>query len=128
MRTFNSASEIWRDVPEAQLWAKHKALGNLMIDLLEPECGPLGVTVNTPRDDGNHGGHVGFSHAGAGQVCEALLEAGVVGPFRQPNALRFGLGALHLSCFDVWVTVSRLRDILETVGWRGEISEGIGLA
>lgn len=115
---FNCAAEIWRDVPAPLLWAKHKALGNLMIDLLEQECGSLGITVNTPRDYNNRGGHIGFSHEGAGQLCEALLEAGVVGSFRKPNALRFGLGALYLSYFDVWDTVARLKDILETERWR----------
>lgn len=112
------AAEIWRDVSAPELWAKHRALGNLMIDLLEQECGPLGITVNSPRDYDHRGGHVGFSHVGAGQLCEALLDAGVVGSFRKPNALRFGLGALYLSYFDVWDTVARLKDILETDRWR----------
>jgi len=112
------AAEIWRDVDPPRLWAKHKALGDLMIDLLDQECGALGVTVNTPRDYDQRGGHVGFSHPGAGPVCEALLEAGVVGSFRKPNALRFGLGALYLTYHEVWETVARLRSILETERWR----------
>lgn len=115
---FWCAAEIWKEVDRNALWAKHKALGNLMIALLEQECGPFGVTINTPRDYEKRGGHIGFSHPGAGPVCEALLEAGVVGSFRRPNALRFGLGALYLSYEDIWETASRLRRILETEQWR----------
>ena len=112
------AAEIWCEVDPPMLWAKHQALGDLMIALLEQECGALGVTVNTPRDYDQRGGHVGFSHPGAGPVCEALLEARVVGSFRKPNALRFGLGALYLSYGDIWETVARLKAILETERWR----------
>lgn len=116
---FACAADIWRDVPAPALWAKHEALGNLLIDLLEQECGALGVTVNTPRDYVRRGGHIGFSHDGAGPLCEALLEAGVVGSFRRPNALRFGLGALYLRYEDIWETVARLKDILISERWRG---------
>ncbi len=112
------AAEIWSDVDPQALWAKHQALGDLMMALLDQECGSLGVTVNTPREYDQRGGHVGFSHPGAGPVCEALLEAGVVGSFRKPNALRFGLGALYIGYADVWETVARLKSILETEIWR----------
>ncbi len=115
---FACAAEIWRDVSAPDLWAKHEALGNLLIDLLEQECGTLGVTVNTPRDYTRRGGHIGFSHDGAGPLCEALLAAGVVGSFRKPNVLRFGLGALYLRYEDIWETVARLKEILISERWR----------
>lgn len=112
------AAEIWRQVDPQSLWAKHKALGDLMIALLEQECGPLGVALNSPRDYDQRGGHISFSHPGAGPVCEAMLEAGVVGSFRKPNALRFGLGVLTLSYEDIWEAVARLKDILQTERWQ----------
>jgi len=115
---FSCAADIWSEVDASQLWEKHKALGNLMIDVLQQECSLLGVTVNTPREYNKRGGHIGFSHEGAGPLCEALLDAGVVGSFRKPNALRFGLGALYLSYEDIWETVERLKAILETERWR----------
>ena len=112
------AAEIFTEVEPTLLWAKHKALGELMITLLEQECGELGVEINSPREYDQRGGHIGFSHPGAGPVCEALLEAGVIGSFRKPNALRFGLGALSLSYEDIWQAVARLREILVTERWR----------
>ncbi|MBX2884458.1 MAG: hypothetical protein KTR32_31180, partial [Granulosicoccus sp.] len=109
---------IWRNVDAAQLWNKHQALGDLMISSIEQECSEFGVTVNTPREYISRGGHIGFSHEGAGPLCEALLEAGVVGSFRKPDALRFGLGALYLSYEDIWESVQRMKDILITERWR----------
>jgi len=117
---FACAAEIWRDVDAQALWDKHKALGDLMIELLEQECAAFGVTVNAPREYDKRGGHIGFSHEGAGQVHEALMEAGVIGSFRKPDALRFGLGPLVLSYEEVWETVARLKGILESESWRDE--------
>jgi kynureninase len=115
---FSCAAQIWQEVDEKHLWAKHKALGDLTMALLEQECGSLGVTINTPREYKQRGGHIGFSHPGAGPVSEALLAAGVVGSFRRPNSLRFGLGPLYLSYEDIWEAVSRLRKILESGDWQ----------
>lgn len=117
---FACAAEIWRDVDAQALWDKHEALGDLMIALLEQECAPFGVTVNAPLDYNKRGGHIGLSHEGAGQVHEALMEAGVVGSFRRPNALRFGLAPLVLSYEEIWETVARLRRILMSESWRDE--------
>ena len=57
---------------------------------------------------------------GAGGYTRALLDAGVVGSFRKPNALRFGLGSLYLRYEDIWETVQRLRRILEAESWRDD--------
>ncbi len=112
------AAEIWQEVEPQQLWDKHRALGDLLIALLDQECASLGVEVTSPRIYDERGGHVGFSHPGAGPVVEALLAANVVGSFRKPNAIRFGLGALYTSHEDIWEAVARLRKILETESWR----------
>jgi kynureninase len=115
---FFCAAQIWQKVDEKHLWAKHKALGDLTIKLLEQECSSLGVTINTPSEYEQRGGHIGFSHPGAGPVSEALLAAGVVGSFRRPNSLRFGLGPLYISYEDIWDAVSRLQHILESNEWQ----------
>ncbi|RMF34714.1 MAG: kynureninase, partial [Alphaproteobacteria bacterium] len=46
------------------------------------------------------------------------LEAGVVGSFRKPDVLRFGLGPLALGYHDIWRAVARLRQVLESGIWR----------
>ena len=56
-------------------------------------------------------GHVAF-HEGAGPVCEALLDAGVVGSFRRPDSLRFDWG-LPDEAMRIYGAVSRLKHILQ---------------
>ncbi|MGI9332109.1 MAG: kynureninase [Gammaproteobacteria bacterium] len=112
------AAEIWREVEPRQLWNKHRSLAELLVALLEQQCASLGVELISPRNHDERGGHVSFRHPGAGPVCEALLEAGVIGSFRNPDSLRFGLGALSSSHEDIWNAVARLKDILVSERWR----------
>ena len=44
----------------------------------------------------------------------------MVGSFRRPNSLRFGLGPLYLSFEDIWEAIARLRQILEDNRWQDE--------
>jgi kynureninase len=114
----SAAIDIWRDVKRDDVAAKHRALSQLTIALLDQECARYGVRITSPRNYDEQGGHVGFGHEGAGAVSEALLEHGVVSSFRKPDVVRFGLSPLALGHEDVWVAVSRLRHVLDTEVWR----------
>ena len=110
--------DVWPKVDPPLLWAKHKSLTDFLIAALKQECGPLGVTVNSPDDHGRRGGNVSFSSPGAGSVVEALIDAGVVSSFRQPDAIRFGVSPLVIRHADCWQAVRRLKQILGDGIWR----------
>ena len=42
----------------------------------------------------------------------------MVSSFRKPDVIRFGISPVAISHEDVWVAVSRLRQVLETEIWR----------
>jgi kynureninase len=86
--------------------------------LLQEQCGSLGVKLVSPADYNARGGHVAFSCPGGGPVCEALLADGVVGSFRAPDVIRFGLSALTLSHAHLWMAVAALKMILVEERWR----------
>jgi kynureninase len=115
-----AAVDIWREVKPADLAWKHRSLSETLVALLDEQCGALGVTVTSPRNYDERGGHVTFSHPGAGAVTEALLAHGVVSSFRRPDSIRFGLAPLALSHEDLWHAVARLRAVLQSGVWREE--------
>ncbi|MCX7961939.1 MAG: aminotransferase class V-fold PLP-dependent enzyme [Burkholderiales bacterium] len=115
-----AAVDIWREVRREDLAWKHRSLSETLVALLEEQCGSLGVEIASPRDYEERGGHVAFRHPGAGAVTEALLAQGVVGSFRKPDSIRFGLAPLALSHEDLWHAVARLRRVLESGIWREE--------
>jgi kynureninase len=113
-----ASARIWAGVDRDQLSAKHRSLSTTLVRLLEEQCGPLQVRLASPSDYDQRGGHVAFSCPGGGAVCEALLADGVIGSFRQPDIIRFGLSALTVSHADLWTAVQRLRAILVEERWR----------
>ena len=113
-----AAIDLWKEVRREDLAWKHRSLSELLIALLEQECGRFDVQVTSPRDYDQRGGHITIRHPGAGSITEALLANGVVSSFRKPDWIRFGLQPLALSHEDLWIAVSRLRAVLEGDVWR----------
>ncbi|MBM3362916.1 MAG: aminotransferase class V-fold PLP-dependent enzyme [Betaproteobacteria bacterium] len=117
-QAMSAAADLWKQFKPADLGWKHQSLSELLVDLLHERCAHLGVRVTSPLDYAQRGGHLTFSHPGAGSVTEALLAHGVVSSFRKPDSIRFGLSPLYLSHADIWTAVERLVQVLETEVWK----------
>lgn len=101
----------------ARLREKSLALSELFITLVGEQCGEHGLTLLTPRDPDQRGSQVSFSHPDAYAIMQALIARGVIGDFRAPDILRFGLAPLYLRHTDVWDAVAVLREVLDTRAW-----------
>ncbi len=88
------------------------ALGGYLIELHDAWLAPLGFQLASPRDDRRRGAHVTLRHPRAWQVCQALIAAGVISDYRTPDRLRLGLAPLYTRFADVYVALSRLRDLV----------------
>ncbi|MDU0313063.1 kynureninase [Phycicoccus sp. M110.8] len=97
--------------------AKSLALGDLFISLVEQRCGRHPLTLVTPRDHRRRGSHVSFRHPHAYAVVRALAARGVVGDYREPELMRFGLTPLYLRHVDVWDAVDALAEVLDSGSW-----------
>ena len=98
------------------LWAKSIALFDLFADLVEEHCPALACI--SPRDPERRGSHISFRHPHAFEICQALIADNVIGDFRAPDVVRFGLTPLYLGFEDVWEAVQRMQAILDSGRWR----------
>ncbi|MEO7679390.1 MAG: kynureninase, partial [Sphingomonas sp.] len=73
-----------------------------------------GLECVSPLDPARRGSHISFRHPGAYALCQALIARGVIGDFRDPDILRFGLTPLYLGFEDVWRAGEILREIIAT--------------
>jgi kynureninase len=110
--------DLMLEADRSALFAKSQALCTMFIDLVEDRCAGLGFTCITPRNADARGSHVSFAHEQGYPIMQALIARGVIGDFRAPDILRFGLTPLYVGYRDVWNAVEILRDILATEAWR----------
>jgi kynureninase len=101
----------------AAVRAKSLALTDLFIRLVEERCAAHPLTLVTPREHAVRGSHVSFRHPNGYPVMRALIDRGVIGDYREPGVLRFGITPLYLGYVDVWDGVEALRGILDTRAW-----------
>jgi len=97
---------------------KSLALGDLFIDLVENRCAGHALTLVTPREHARRGSHVSIRHPHGYAVMQALIARGVIGDYREPEVLRFGLTPLYLGYADVWDAVDVLKDVLDSEVWK----------
>jgi kynureninase len=100
----------------AAIWAKSVRLFDLFAELMAERCPELRCL--SPREPERRGSHISFAHPHAFEICQALIADGVIGDFRAPDIIRFGLTPLYLGFEDLWTAVDRLRSILATGRWR----------
>ena len=108
--------DTFAGVDMAQVEAKAALMGDLLIELVETRCGAFGLSLASPRNAADRGSHVSFAHPEGYAIMQALIARGVIGDFRAPDILRFGLTPLYLRHVDLWDAVEHLLAVLE----RGE--------
>jgi kynureninase len=111
-----SGVDAFAGVDMTAVWAKSFALFDLFAALAARHCPELDCI--SPGEPERRGSHISFRHPQAFELCQALIAEGVIGDFRAPDVIRFGLTPLYLGFEDVWRAVDRIRDILATGRWR----------
>lgn len=100
------------------LGAKSAALWDLMASEVAERCAGHGCELMTTADARARGSHISFAHPNGYAIMQALIARGVIGDFRDPDVMRFGLTPLYLGYEDVWRAVDILAEILRTEAWR----------
>lgn len=120
LAALDAALDVWRGVLIDDVRAKSLALGDTFLRLARQRLDRFGVDGVTPGEHALRGSQVSLRHGDAYAVMQALIERGVVGDFRAPDLLRFGLCPLFLRYVDVWDAVETLHDVLASEVFRQE--------
>ncbi len=88
------------------LRAKSLAMTGLFMDAATE----AGFQVVTPADPARRGSQVCLSHPDAAAIMRRLAALGVIGDFRPPDILRFGITPLTLRYAEIGRAVEALRD------------------
>lgn len=116
LAALESGLDAFEGVTMERLWTKSRAMFDVFHALMEQRCPELACI--SPRGEEQRGSHISFAHANAFEICQALIAAEVIGDFRAPDVIRFGLTPLYLGFEDIWQAVDRLAGIMESGSWR----------
>ena len=99
MTALAAALDIWDQVDMQALRARCIALSNLFIAEVETACPDLRLA--SPRDGALRGSQVSFRFDQGYAAMQALISRGVIGDFRAPDIMRFGITPLYLDDDDI---------------------------
>lgn len=116
MSALDAALDAFEGVDLLEVRQKADSLFDLFVGTLDDA--DVGLELLTPRDSAHRGTQVSLRHENAYAVMQALIARGVIGDFREPDILRFGLTPLYLRHADVAAAAAVLIDVLKTDAWR----------
>jgi kynureninase len=116
MAVLESALDVWDNVNLEDVRAESVRLSNLFIAEVEKRCPTL--VLASPRDAQQRGSQVSFAFANGYAVMQALIARGVIGDFRAPDILRFGICPLYNDDSDILGAAATLETVLKTEEWR----------
>ena len=91
-------------------------LSELFISEVEKACPEFELL--SPRDPQERGSQVSFVFEHGYAVVRALIGEGVIGDFRAPNVMRFGIAPLYLDENDIRAAVRIIQDIMQREIWK----------
>ena len=98
------------------VWKKSQTMFDFFVSQVTRNCPQL--QLMTPTAPNLRGSHVSFSHPAAWPINNALIARGVIGDFRTPDVLRFGLTPLYTRFSDLAHAASILSDIIAADEWK----------
>ena len=118
MSILERALDIWEDVSIENLREKYIELSEFFIAQVEKRCPDLELV--SPRAPCLRGSQVSFAFKEGYAVIQALIDQGIIGDFRAPNIMRFGITPLYISENDILTAVKCLEKVLEEGLWNSE--------
>ena len=104
-----AALEVWEGVSIHDVRARSIALSELFIAEVGRRCPEFEFV--SPRSPAERGSHMSWRFAEAYPFVQALIDHGVIGDFRPPDMMRFGISPLYLDEADI----VRAAEIMEAV-------------
>jgi kynureninase len=119
-KAIESGLEIFKDLSIIEIREKSIKLSEMFIQLMQQECTEFGFTLFSPKNSQQRGSQISFLHESAYPIIQALISHGIIGDYREPNIMRFGISPLYMRFEDVWNAITCLREIMQTGEWQSE--------
>lgn len=98
---------------------KSIAQSSFLIELVQNLLEPLGFTIASPLNANERGSHISIQHQEGYRINRAMIEPvdgspSIIPDFRPPNNIRLGIAPLYNTFEEIFLTVIRIKNIVET--------------
>ncbi|PQO22401.1 kynureninase [Rhodobacteraceae bacterium WD3A24] len=115
LAALEAAMDVWDMTTMEDIRAKSMALTNRFIAGVEAACPALELA--SPRDAAARGSQVSFRHPEGYAIMQALIARKVIGDFRAPDILRFGVTPLYIGEAEIDAAVETLAEVMDNRLW-----------
>lgn len=116
MAALDVSLDIWDQVDMDELRARSIELSQLFIAEVEQRCPALRLA--SPRAPEERGSQVSFAFDEGYAAMQALIARQVIGDFRAPDIMRFGITPLYLDEGDITQAAERIELVMRDEEWR----------
>lgn len=118
MRALYGALDVFDGIDMRQLHAKSVAIADLFHAYADEALVPRGFSIFSHRESATRGSHVALAHEDGYALVQALIDRKIIGDFRRPDVMRFGIAPLYNSAQDFVTLVENIVEIFETGVYR----------
>ena len=117
LAALDTALDVWDDVDIDAVRRQSIALSELFIQEVEHRCARLDLTLASPRAPEGRGSQVSFHFREGYAAMQALIAEGVIGDFRAPDLMRFGITPLYLGEVEIMAAAEHIERVLKDKRW-----------
>ncbi|WP_375394323.1 kynureninase [uncultured Sphingomonas sp.] len=115
LAALDAALDIWDAVDMADVRAASLTLSARFIAGIEARCPDLALA--SPRDGAMRGSQVSFRHGEGYAIMQALIARGLIGDFRAPDILRFGITPLYIGEAEIDAAIDIIASVTDGRSW-----------
>ncbi|MCY4152189.1 MAG: kynureninase [Aestuariivita sp.] len=115
MTALECALEIWQHANIHDVYRKSCELTEQFMAGVKTKCPELSLV--TPINASERGSHVAFRFSEGYAVIQALKARGVIGDFRAPDLMRFGIAPLYNDAADIVRAIDNIAEIITNKLW-----------
>ena len=116
LAALGASLDIWDEVDMADVRQRAIELSELFINGVLENCPQL--TLASPRDANTRGSQVSFHFEHGYAAMQALIDRGVIGDFRAPDIMRFGITPLYIDETDIARAVTIITEVMSEEAWK----------
>lgn len=114
MSIADAALEIFNDLDMQAVRNKSMRMTDLFDALIEQFGLSESLARLSPSKAEQRGSQLSYAFAHAYELCQALIDRGIIADFRAPNFIRFGFAPLYNRYQDIWQAVEQIRDVISS--------------